>query len=181
MTLERPRPVPRFDFIERYAGKYPELDPEAMRTYLTVRKLTARLDHALDAHLARHHLSFGRFMVLVNLLHAEGHSLAPAALSDVCGVTRATMTGLLDSLETSGHLVRDPDPDDHRSFSVRLTLSGRRFLERMLPDHFARLTRTMSALSHREMRQLRALLDAVFAAAHELEAPTPPPKRRRRP
>jgi DNA-binding MarR family transcriptional regulator len=161
--------MPNFEFIERHAQRFPELDPEAMRTYLTVRKLVTRLDQAFDVHFARHHLSFGRFMVLVNLLRAEGHALAPAGLSEACGVTRATTTGLLDTLESAGHVAREPDPDDGRSFIVRLTPSGKRFILKMLPEHFTRITRMMSVLSHHEMRALRQSLEKLFGAAHEIE------------
>ncbi len=161
MTSDRPRPTSRLDQIESYAHHFPELDPEAMRTYLTLRRLDGLLSWGLDVHLARHDLSFGRFIVLVNLIRAEGHSVTPAALSESCSVTRATITGLVDTLEKDGHVVREPDPDDGRSFMVRLTLTGRRFLEKLLPDHFRRLTKLMSSLSHDEMRELQRLLGKV--------------------
>ncbi len=161
MNSERPRPLSRLDHIERYAQQFPELDPEAMRTYLVLRRLDGLLSWGLDVHLARYDLSFGRFIVLVTLIRSEGHSLTPAALSESCGVTRATITGLVDTLEKEGHVVREPDPDDGRSFMVRLTLTGRRFLEKLLPDHFRRLTQLMSGLSHDEMHQLQRLLGKV--------------------
>lgn len=167
----RPRPLPKLQRVVDYARRFPECDEEAMRTYLQVRMLQTRLDHALDAHLARHQLSFGRFMVLVQLIHAEGHSAAPAQLSEACGVTRATMTGLLDTLEKAKWVVREADPDDGRSVVVRLTIGGRRFLEKMLPDHFTRITRMMSVLSQPQMKQLQRLLLRVSDGVPALEAP----------
>lgn len=161
--------MPNFEFIERHAERFPELDPEAMRTYLTVRKLVTRLDQAFDVHFARHQLSFGRFMVLVNLLRAPDWALTPAGLSEECGVTRATMTGLLDTLEHAGQVAREADPRDGRGVIVRLTPQGQRFILKMLPDHFTRLTRMMSVLTHPQMRALRESLDKLFEATHEIE------------
>jgi DNA-binding MarR family transcriptional regulator len=166
----RPRPLPKLDRVIEYARRFPECDAEAMRTYLQVRMLQTRLDHALDAHLARHRLSFGRFMVLVQLVQAEGHSAAPAQLSEVCGVTRATMTGLLDTLQKAKLVAREADPDDGRSVVVRLTIGGRRFLEKMLPDHYTRLTAMMSVLSRPQMKQLQRLLLRVGEGVPALEA-----------
>jgi DNA-binding MarR family transcriptional regulator len=161
MTSERPRPKSRLDQIESYAHQFPGLDPEAMRSYLALRRLDDLLEWALDIHLARHDLSFGRFIVMVHLMRAPGHSLTPAELSEACSVTRATITGLVDTLEKAEQVIREPDPDDGRSFMVRLTLSGRRFLEKLLPDHFRRLTNLMIGLSHPEMRELQRLLSKV--------------------
>ncbi len=147
------------------------LDPAAMHTFLALRRFEALLTWAVDTHLARHDLSFGRFMVLVNLIRAKGHSMKPADLSDCCGVTRATITGLLDSLEKDGHVARENDPDDGRSHMVRLTLTGRRFLEKLLPDHFARLTEMMSSLDAGEKAELQRLL---LKASEKMRAFTDP-------
>lgn len=171
MTSERPRPTSRFENIERSAAQYPEFDPEAMRAYLALRRCDAALAWAMDVHLARHDLSFGRFIVLVNLIRSEGHSLTPATLSGLCGVTRATMTGLIDTLEKANQVSREPDPDDGRSYMVRLTLTGRRFLEKLLPDHFRRLTTLMSRLTHDEMRELQRLLQKVSDSMSALSDP----------
>lgn len=147
------------------------LDPEAMKTFLALRRFEALLSWAVDTHLARHGLSFGRFMVLVNLIRAEGHSMMPAHLSDSCGVTRATITGLLSSLEKNGHVARESDPDDGRSSMVRLTMTGRRLLERLLPDHFARLTEVMSTLDADEKTELQRLLLKVSEKLRALTDP----------
>lgn len=171
MSSEKPRPIPRLANVEAYARRYPQCDPEGMRTFLMVRHLEARLDHAMEAHLARHHLSFGRFMVLVQLIQSEGHSLPPAQLSTFCGVSRATMTGLLDTLEKSAFITREPDPDDGRSSIVRLSVTGRRFLEKMLPDHFTRLTRMTSVLTTAEQQELQRLTAKLAAAVGALEDP----------
>lgn len=170
-SSERPRPTTRFDNIEEYAQQFPELDPEAMRTYLSLRRLDTTLTWALDQHFSRHDLSFGRFIVLVNLIRSQGHSQTPAELSLSCGVTRATITGLVDTLEKAGHVVREADPDDGRSFMVRLTLTGRRFLEKLLPEHFRRMTQLMSGLTHDEMHDLQRLLGKVANNASAFSDP----------
>jgi DNA-binding MarR family transcriptional regulator len=171
MSGERPRPVARPERVELYAARFPECDAESMRAYLTVRALMTRLDHALETHLARHHLSFGRFLVLVQLLQAEGHTLTPAQLSTYVGVTRATMTGLLATLEKSRFVAREPDPEDGRSVLVRLTVTGRRFVERLLPDHFERITRLMGALTRPELKQLQRLMHKLGDTLGALEDP----------
>jgi DNA-binding MarR family transcriptional regulator len=164
-------PAPRLETFEEIATRYPGLDPAALHVWVVMRKAQTRLDLAVDAHLARHGLSFGRYLVLVHLIRAEGHSLNPAAIADLCGSTRATITGVVDTLEKAGFVEREEDPADRRSLQVRLTITGRRFLEKMLPDHFDRLMKVMSEFTPAELKTLEKLSQKLAAGAAALERP----------
>jgi DNA-binding MarR family transcriptional regulator len=50
-------------------------------------------------------------------------------------VTGGNVTGLTDQLEKEGLVVRDMDPNDRRSFTVRLTPSGRALFDKMAQAH----------------------------------------------
>ena len=82
----------------------------------------------------------------------------PADLADHAGVTRATITGLLDALEKEGLVERTHRSDDRRSLHVRLTKKGVSLLEKILPDHYAAIGALMSKLTKPEKKQLAALL-----------------------
>lgn len=168
---DRPNPPVRLETFEELAQRYPGLDPQAMHAYVVLRRAQVRIELALDAHLGRQGLSFGRFLVMVNLMRAEGHSLTPAQLAELCGITRASITGLVDTLEKSAQVVREDDPADGRSVQVRLTLLGRRFLEGMLPDHFRRLMKMMSAFTPAELKTLERLSDKLMQGASALDQP----------
>jgi DNA-binding MarR family transcriptional regulator len=168
---DKPLPAPRLETFEEVAKRYPELDPAAMHAYVVLRRAETRLTLALETQLGRHGLSLGRYLVLMNLIRADGHSLAPAQLAGLCGNTRATITGLVDTLEKSGYVVREEDPADGRSVQVRLTLTGRRFLEGMLPDHFRRLMKLMSAFTPDELTAIERLGEKLLAGVSALEEP----------
>lgn len=170
-SKDHPAPVPRLETFEELAKRFPELDPARIHAFVVTRRTHTRLTLSLDTALARHGLSFGRFLVLVNLIRAEGHSLSPAQLAELCGITRATITGLVDTLERSEHVVREEDPADGRSVQVRLTLAGRRFLEKMLPDHFRRVMKVMSDFSAEELKLLERLSEKLMAGAAALDEP----------
>lgn len=168
---DRALPPVRFQTFEEIAKRYPALDPQVMHAWVTMRQAQTRIELALELHLGRSDLSLGRFLVLVHLIRAEGHSLAPAQLAEFCGITRASITGLVDTLEKDKHVVREVDPDDRRSVQVRLTVAGRRLIEHMLPDHFARIMKTMSGLTRAELKTLQRLSEKVSAGAAALELP----------
>ncbi len=61
-------------------------------------------------------------------------SYAPCSVGEltrVLGLKRSTMTSVLDRLEERGFLSREVDPDDRRSFRLRLTREGRRIAHRI--------------------------------------------------
>jgi len=46
-------------------------------------------------------------------------------LSEKTGLAKTTLTGMLDRLEASGHIRREPDPADRRKVFIRLTSAAR--------------------------------------------------------
>src|SRR5689334_12829087 len=52
----------------------------------------------------------------------------PGRVAEALGVSRATVTGLLDRLEAEGLLTRAIDPHDRRCFILRLTPKGRELI-----------------------------------------------------
>ena len=75
-----------------------------------------------------------RFDMMAQLeRHPEG--LKMNELSRRLMVTGGNVTGLTDQLEKEGFVVRDLDPNDRRSFTVRLTAHGRESFDRMARAH----------------------------------------------
>ena len=50
-------------------------------------------------------------------------------LADGCQCTRATVTGIVDTLERKGLITREPNPGDRRSILAKLTEKGRTLQE----------------------------------------------------
>ena len=75
-----------------------------------------------------------RFDLMAQLeRHPEG--LRMTELSRRMMVTGGNVTGITDQLEKEGLVVRDTDPDDRRSTTVRLTPEGRALFDRMAVAH----------------------------------------------
>jgi DNA-binding MarR family transcriptional regulator len=71
------------------------------------------------------------------------------------------MTGLIDTLERDGFVRRQPDPDDRRMMSVRLTARAEKFLHRFLPGHFKAIGAMMGPLSESDRKTLVRLLGKI--------------------
>lgn len=71
----------------------------------------------------------GWYSILTILSEYDG--LTPSELSRVCGRDRSTLTATLKGLSIRGMIERQQNPDDQRSYSVRLTDVGRKMQARL--------------------------------------------------
>ncbi len=155
--------------LQNLAQRYSDLDIASVETCLAFLRATADVQTALETHFARYGLSMGKFTLLMQLSQVDG--LTPSECATRSGVTRATITGLLDGLERDGLVERQSDASDRRMLRVHLTDQGRTLLERMLPDHFCRTTGLMAHLTSSEKKTLIKLLEKVQAGTPAMLEP----------
>jgi DNA-binding MarR family transcriptional regulator len=157
--------------LEKLAQRFPDLDIPSVEACLTFLQATADVQGALEAHFSRYGLSMGKFTLLMQLYQAGDTGLTPSDCATRAGVTRATITGLLDGLERDGLLMRQSHLGDRRMLSVHLTTKGQQLLANMLPDHFCRTTGLMTHLSNAEKKTLIKLLQKLQNGTSALLAP----------
>jgi DNA-binding MarR family transcriptional regulator len=168
--------LPRYECLLEASHKFPELDPSACEAFLHLLRTGDEAFLYAEQNLTEHGISHGRFGVLMLLWgdckNAEANTLGmtPAELADQSNVTRATMTGLIDTLVRDGFVKRSADTDDRRMMRVALTRKGENFLERLLPGHFQRMAALMDPLSQTERKTLVKLLNKVLQNASTLNA-----------
>lgn len=134
---------------------------EDIELCLRVLSLASSINRASSTVLNEFGLSEGR-LVLLFLLSRQPSGLSPALLAEQAGVTRATITGLLDGLEQQQLLVRQNNTSDRRVLTVKLTEAGHELCEHLLPYYIDWLS---DALSHvpQDMRQrLSSLLSKAL-------------------
>ncbi len=168
MALEL-KQLPGHEALRTDAERYPGADVSAVETCLHLLRVSGDVEAAYDAHFARHGLSQARFIVLMTLQRED--ELRPAELAERTGVTRATMTGLLEGLEKEGLVLRRAHAEDGRMWLVRLSAKGRQRLEGILPDHYRRTAALMTGLSTEERRHLAELLAKVAAGIPHVRDP----------
>lgn len=180
MPLLLLKDLPRYECLLEAAKEFPDLDPSAAEAFLNLLRTSDESFGATERNLLGHGLSPGRFGVLM-LLWRGGRAQSepapeecgtgprtPAELAEAAGVTRATMTGLVDTLERDDLVKRERDPDDRRMMSVRLTAKAERFLHKLLPSHFRVINALMRTLSESERKTLVRLLAKVATEAAAL-------------
>ena len=160
--------LPRYECLQEASQRFPDLDPSAMEAYLHLLRAGTDCLEFGHEYLSAHNVSSGRFTVLMLLLKRQacaenGAAATPAELADMAGCTRATMTGLIDTLERDNLVKRAPDEEDRRMMTVSLTAKGTALLNRMLPGYFKQLAQLMACLSEAERKNLVQLLGKIIS------------------
>ncbi len=159
-----PKYYPKGEVLRKTAERYPDLDADVMEILLHIKRLASGNECGFQASLEPYSLSEGRFYVLGCLFAEEiaGHKPpSPSEIAGLLGVTRATITGLLDGLERDGYLERRHDNTDRRALTIHIADKGREVLDAFLPKQCRQVNAQMACLSPEEKRTLIALLSRI--------------------
>jgi DNA-binding MarR family transcriptional regulator len=141
----------------------------ALRTWLRLLACTNMIEKHVRSQLRqRFRSTLPRFDVLAELDVAEKHlgrGITMSELSHRLMVTNGNVTGLVEQLVKNRLVSRNAAPHDRRSQLVRLTRSGQRAFDRMVPEHRAWVEKIFASLSRRDhaaiYRLLGKLKDAI--------------------
>lgn len=153
------REIPDKSCLDRLADRYPDMNPRCLATVMTFLRTATDLIAEFEKFLAAQGLSQGRFAVLCFLNREPDKAVNQTHLAEAYGVSKATVTGLIDGLERDGLVERLADPADRRASLVRLTAKGRKFLDAFMPHH---LKRTATVFSEFRVADHEALLALMF-------------------
>ena len=132
-----------------------------LRACFELLALAGAIDRDCAARLAPHRLSEGKFILLF-LLHEQAAGLSPHELAERAGVTRATITGLLDGLERDGFIDRHSGLEDRRKIAVVLTERGRRTARDLFNEHTRWIAALFAGFTATERETLTMLLQRIW-------------------
>jgi len=159
---------PTEEEFQNLALRYREMEPSSVKAMVTLLRTGSDLLTAFEKLLKGYGLSQGRFLILVVMNRQPDELTTPSALAEKVGVTRATMTGLIDGLVRDGFIQRFSHDSDRRKQHLKLTDAARDLLESLLPDYWSRIHHLMSGLTKDEEKELTLLLRKVADNISEL-------------
>ncbi len=155
--------LPRYDFLQEIAKTQPGIDSAACDLFLDILRTGEAVSSIEASYLGAHKITPGRFAVMLLLGIDESIVRKPSELAEMIGVTRATMTGLLDTLERDNYVGRTLDPTDRRSMRVVSTPECRELLKQVLPGYFRIIASVPSNLSTEEQTEFLRLTAKIKA------------------
>ena len=119
-----------FDVVEASRRVWLERwDPPAasgMAVYTAILRSYQLLNDQVNAVMREHDLTFARYEILTWLATDPESSLALSWISKTLRIPPATVTDLIDRLESDGLVRRVPHPSDARTTLAEITAKGRR-------------------------------------------------------
>jgi DNA-binding MarR family transcriptional regulator len=156
-------PLP-FDPVERasdsWAKHYPEAGEPvyaAMRAVTSIMRAQQILIADLDAALRPFGLTFARYEALVLLTFSSSGALPLSKIGERLQVHATSVTNLIDRLEASGMVRREPNPRDGRGTLAVLTDEGRRVADAATRE-LHKIRFGLQGLSEDDLRGLFAAL-----------------------
>ncbi|MGD1173430.1 MarR family winged helix-turn-helix transcriptional regulator [Mycobacterium seoulense] len=146
-----------------------------------MRALTAQSDR-IGRHFARQNEVGGTDLhALLHIMVAEtaGTPLTPAQLRQRLDVSPAAITYLVDRMIDSGHLRREPDPDDRRKTLLRYEESGMALARSFFTPLGAELRAALADVPDRDLaaahRVFLAMMEAMSTFESRLDGATAKP------
>jgi DNA-binding MarR family transcriptional regulator len=152
------------DFEARYPNASAISTECAMNLVFTADQLVKRIGDLLQPF----DLSPASGLVLSTLADSES-PLSPNEIADRLVITRASVTGLVDSLERRAYVERHPHPTDRRMILVVITEEGRQVADAFRPIVHQHQKVWFEALSEQEQQQFKEALHQVQAALMDAE------------
>lgn len=153
--------MPSWAELERHARIVPEIHPNEVLAMLTILQTAGTIQSRIMDILQRNYrLSEGKLCVLIQL-HQSPKGCTPSTLAERAGITRASVSVMIRNLQTEGLVSLVSDDEDRRAKCVRLTKKGCAFLDKVLPEHYLRITKLMGRLTAEEQKALTGLLEKL--------------------
>ncbi|QDK36679.1 MarR family winged helix-turn-helix transcriptional regulator [Bdellovibrio sp. NC01] len=147
---------------------FPEAEPISLYSNLLFRKVATDIEIHYDNFFAKYDLSPGRFTLLM-LLKKNPEGLMPSELAQKVGVTQATISGLINSLEKAELVARETHIKDGRAFVIKLTNNGQDLLKKIAPEWYPKIMNFWGQFTAEEKTKLNALLERMSQNIHLLK------------
>lgn len=153
-------------------------DVREMALFYRLKLVTRLIGQLLGARHKEDPLSHARMRILIWLMaekqHGNDMGLLPSELSRHLGVSRNTVSTLLNGLEAQGLIVRQLHPADRRRWLIQLTPAGEALVRQRAPEVAAFVSSLFGELSEQEQQTLLALLDRLYEALMRRSLAGPP-------
>ena len=140
-------------------AKKRDMDSEAIALLGQFFTLSNELTNTCVNNLNQFELLEGRFVSMLMINDKE--SAAPHEISTLTGLTRASITSTIDSLEKRNFAVREASRTDRRSLTVKLTAEGKATLDQTVTSQLNWLAGLTSSLDENEKAAFKSILTKI--------------------
>lgn len=160
--------------IARVSQMIPQMPTAEARLTRLLLMVGHTFDETVEQALKPHQINHSDFLTLMFLHSRPDGSSTPGELCEYTSQGATNMTRIANVLVKRGLITRGASEEDRRRVVIRITPAGRRFLQKVLPPLFPRVSQAFAGFSDADMRSFSRLLRKLADNLDQLdEAPTP--------
>lgn len=137
----------------KYKGTNREI--KSLNAFINLLRAAGSLEARLTKNLGPYNLTTSQFGVLEALYHLG--SMSQKEIGKKILKSEGNITHVIDNLEKKNLLKREKNLTDRRFYNIKLTKSGRAYIEKVFPAHAAEIVKEFEVLTDGELEQLRKL------------------------
>lgn len=149
-------------------GNYSEDNMKIITEGLVLMDLHREIEMFAEIIGSRFDIPVKHMEILETLFSHPERQLTPAELSDEVHLTRSTMTGNLDTLQTKGLILRESHPSDRRSTLIKITDKGIEFCQKIMPRRYSDIFKVMNSLTSEERNQMKEIYKKLLNVIKEI-------------
>jgi MarR family 2-MHQ and catechol resistance regulon transcriptional repressor len=157
-VLKDPRLEYYWTKVHEFGRKYEKFNWPSVEILLNFISTYDMLMGHFSKRMSAYNLSPAMFNVLMILSRGSEKKFKQHDISKLLFVSRANVTGLVNTLARKGLVKRKADPKDRRAWLITITRKGKALLEAYLPHHYAEVDRIFSGIKPAEKKELNRLI-----------------------
>ena len=159
-------------------GRVSQVIPDMPATEARLTRLLLMVGHAFDEAveeaLKPHKVNHSDFLTLMILYSRPDGSSTPGELCEYTSQGATNMTRIANALVKRGLITRGASEEDRRRVVIRITAAGRRFVQKLLPPLFPRVSAAFAGFNDADKRSFGRLLRKLADNLDQLDEATSP-------
>jgi len=155
--------------VKKSGAQYPTFDWPSVEMMLNLSYTYDVVSGNLSGKITPYGITRAGFNVLRILSRSESKVCKQNEISQLMLVSRANMTGLVDSLFRKGLVDRINDPQDRRVNMIKILPKGEKLLDDLLPDYYQHMHDICSVFTPAEKKVFNDLLTRLRNRTNEVK------------
>ena len=155
--------------IKKHDVRYSTFNWSSMEMFLNLAYTYDIVASDMSAKVTPYGITRAGFNVLRILSRAESKACKQNEISRLMLVSRANITGLVDSLSRQLLVERISDPNDRRVNMIKILPKGEKLLEDLLPGYYKHMHEVCSVFTEKEKKIFNDLLKRLRNRTNEIK------------
>jgi MarR family 2-MHQ and catechol resistance regulon transcriptional repressor len=155
--------------VKKHGAKYPEFNWPSVEILLNLVYTYDIVSGYMNNKTSPYGITKAGFSVLMILSRSLSKACKQNEISQLMLVSRANITGLVDSLVRLGLVERANDPKDRRVNMVRILPKGEKLLKELLPGYYKQINEICAVFTPQEKKTFNDLLTRLRDKTGEIK------------